>query len=132
MTPSTVPWAATCWSTLATLSSLLFFFFSSRRRHTRCLSDWSSDVSSSDLALLAACAAKRLGTGESRTPASRFQASWPRRPQEVLVDVAVVAALAELRHDAKDEPLRIEIGRASCKEKVVDVAVAATRKTKKT
>src|SRR5262245_63021445 len=29
----------------------LFFFFSSRRRHTRCLSDWSSDVCSSDLAL---------------------------------------------------------------------------------
>src|SRR5215212_10336734 len=29
-----------------------FFFFSSRRRHTRCLSDWSSDVCSSDLAWL--------------------------------------------------------------------------------
>src|ERR1035441_6786965 len=27
----------------------LSFFFSSRRRHTRCLSDWSSDVCSSDL-----------------------------------------------------------------------------------
>src|SRR5258705_4800339 len=29
------------------------FFFSSRRRHTRCLSDWSSDVCSSDLAAVA-------------------------------------------------------------------------------
>src|SRR6266496_4867376 len=29
-----------------------FFFFSSRRRHTRSLRDWSSDVCSSDLALL--------------------------------------------------------------------------------
>src|SRR5882724_8186803 len=29
---------------------IVFFFFSSRRRHTRCLSDWSSDVCSSDLA----------------------------------------------------------------------------------
>src|SRR5947199_9205606 len=29
--------------------SFVFFFFSSRRRHTRCLSDWSSDVCSSDL-----------------------------------------------------------------------------------
>src|SRR5258705_756571 len=28
------------------------FFFSSRRRHTRCLSDWSSDVCSSDLVSL--------------------------------------------------------------------------------
>src|SRR5262245_60345033 len=30
------------------------FFFSSRRRHTRCLSDWSSDVCSSDLQQLRA------------------------------------------------------------------------------
>src|SRR5258705_7502958 len=29
----------------------ILFFFSSRRRHTRCLSDWSSDVCSSDLSL---------------------------------------------------------------------------------
>src|SRR5438046_8455277 len=29
---------------------MLFFFFSSRRRHTRLVSDWSSDVCSSDLA----------------------------------------------------------------------------------
>src|SRR5687768_18496871 len=31
---------------------MFFFFFSSRRRHTRCSRDWSSDVCSSDLALL--------------------------------------------------------------------------------
>src|SRR5258705_7011618 len=31
------------------INIFLFFFFSSRRRHTRCLSDWSSDVCSSDL-----------------------------------------------------------------------------------
>src|ERR1035441_6557615 len=31
------------------LSLYFFFFFSSRIRHTRCLSDWSSDVCSSDL-----------------------------------------------------------------------------------
>ena len=28
---------------------VVFFFFSSRRRHTRLVSDWSSDVCSSDL-----------------------------------------------------------------------------------
>src|SRR5262245_64448861 len=28
---------------------LVFVFFARRRRHTRCLSDWSSDVCSSDL-----------------------------------------------------------------------------------
>src|SRR5215472_17852973 len=31
------------------INSMICFFFSSRRRHTRCLSDWSSDVCSSDL-----------------------------------------------------------------------------------
>src|SRR5205814_7341458 len=35
------------------VSLLVAFFFSSRRRHTRCLSDWSSDVCSSDLPLSA-------------------------------------------------------------------------------
>src|SRR6266850_6537971 len=31
---------------------MLFFFFSSRRRHTRLQGDWSSDVCSSDLAVV--------------------------------------------------------------------------------
>src|SRR5205814_3032009 len=31
------------------------FFFSSRGRHTRCLSDWSSDVCSSDLSSMRRC-----------------------------------------------------------------------------
>src|SRR5436853_4530581 len=30
-------------------NTFISFFFSSRRRHTRCLSDWSSDVCSADL-----------------------------------------------------------------------------------
>src|SRR5437016_9904165 len=41
------------------ISSNLVFFFSSRRRHTRLVSDWSSDVCSSDL---------RFRTGSSRLP----------------------------------------------------------------
>src|SRR6266498_3630919 len=32
---------------------IFFFFFSSRRRHTRCGRDWSSDVCSSDLEVVA-------------------------------------------------------------------------------
>src|SRR5262245_63788298 len=36
---------------LCSVFLFVFFFFSSRRRHTRCLSDWSSDVCSSDLLL---------------------------------------------------------------------------------
>src|SRR5262245_30041030 len=38
-----------CVGPLCCCSFFVFFFFSSRRRHTRCLSDWSSDVCSSDL-----------------------------------------------------------------------------------
>src|SRR5829696_9528799 len=34
-----------------TRTKVFFFFFSSRRRHTRLVSDWSSDVCSSDLRL---------------------------------------------------------------------------------
>src|SRR5262245_66041328 len=43
--------------------AFVLFFFSSRRRHTRCLSDWSSDVCSSDLA--------RAGRGEHDHPDRR-------------------------------------------------------------
>src|SRR5215213_11888175 len=42
---------------------MVCFFFSSRRRHTRLVSDWSSDVCSSDLAQeLSRQAATHLGT----------------------------------------------------------------------
>mgnify|MGYP007116846178 CR=1 FL=1 len=34
---------------LSTEAGKIMFCYSSRRRHTRCLSDWSSDVCSSDL-----------------------------------------------------------------------------------
>src|SRR5258706_9735600 len=36
-------------SALVSCFAFFFFFFSSRRRHTRLVSDWSSDVCSSDL-----------------------------------------------------------------------------------
>src|SRR5262249_59957783 len=48
---------------------LRFFFFSSRRRHTRLVSDWSSDVCSSDLVgMWGACAAdvQVAATGPTR------------------------------------------------------------------
>src|SRR5258706_3823053 len=45
-------------------NSRYFFFFSSRRRHTRLVSDWSSDVCSSDLLEgVAVCAGLLLGGG---------------------------------------------------------------------
>src|ERR1039458_2252942 len=42
------------------------FFFSSRRRHTRCLSDWSSDVCSSDLSSAFERSRGRQGRGALR------------------------------------------------------------------
>src|ERR1035438_10815538 len=48
-----------------------YFFFSSRRRHTRCLSDWSSDVCSSDLFFFAAVSGNLVGMiGSSNNPIS--------------------------------------------------------------
>src|SRR5262249_59754649 len=41
---------------------VFFFFFSSRRRHTRLVSDWSSDVCSSDLPSRLRRAAKECGS----------------------------------------------------------------------
>src|SRR5205814_3097783 len=47
--------------------NIIFFFFSSRRRHTRCLSDWSSDVCSSDL-LRSRASADDRGVCNARGP----------------------------------------------------------------
>src|SRR5436853_7011723 len=46
------------------------FFCSSRRRHTRCLSDWSSDVCSSDLARRPHQSPGKAGSRRSKR--------WPR------------------------------------------------------
>src|SRR5262245_64964134 len=75
---------------------LSFFFFSSRRRHTSCLSDWSSDVCSSDLVhlqLLVAAALARLAAAAGHVEGER----------------------------ARPQPQRLrarQIGRASCRERV--------------
>src|SRR5262245_63720533 len=53
------------------------FFFSSRRRHTRCLSDWSSDVCSSDLDA-GAGADQRLELGVRPAAQQRNQAANER------------------------------------------------------
>src|SRR5262249_31057216 len=46
------------WIIMNWVVALFFFFFSSRRRHTRLVSDWSSDVCSSDLAFVPSIAAR--------------------------------------------------------------------------
>src|SRR5215831_19899571 len=81
---------------------LYVFFFSSRRRHTRCLSDWSSDVCSSDLTPTDAAAARTdpgnrgvelIAAGPGRWPAhSVVLGACPaaaRRPEHVSVSEVI-------------------------------------------
>src|SRR2546429_5559791 len=59
------------------------FFFSSRRRHTRCSRDWSSDVCSSDLLLIATAAVFILVMAASAQPTS---SEHPGDPQARVID----------------------------------------------
>src|SRR5436853_3077778 len=88
-----------------------FFFFSSRRRHTRCLSDWSSDVCSSDL-LDSSNRARRRQRSSKPTNAhkSRGRDSCHRTG-------AVGANRSKNSYKPCSEQSR-EIGRASCRERV--------------
>src|SRR5262245_62521566 len=87
-----------------------FFFFSSRRRHTRCLSDWSSDVCSSDLPRPPGGAAPRRPGARRRLHRGRGGAD-PR--------VSVQRQLLPVRPGPPHRPaLSREIGRASCRERV--------------
>src|SRR5262249_57234088 len=103
--------------------SRMFFFFSSRRRHTRLVSDWSSDVCSSDLL------ARELGVP-------------PRRINEIVLGKRGITADTALRlakrfgNSARfwmglqaDFDLQ-QIGRASCRERG-EIAVGAVSLKKK-
>src|SRR2546429_4600607 len=73
-----------CWDKIGVI--YCFFFFSSRRRHTRCSRDWSSDVCSSDLEILAEEEVE-VGGLEIERIGSRLVELDPRHHHE---DVAVV------------------------------------------
>src|SRR5215204_7205068 len=82
------------------MQKLFFFFFSSRRRHTRSLCDWSSDVCSSDLEVLATHAEHRgaqpLGAKEPASP-ELTDLGFPLPPQ-------VLVALDRLARRRNDPP----------------------------
>src|SRR5205814_6142307 len=93
---------------------LYFFFFSSRRRHTRCLSDWSSDVCSSDL---------RQDIGRIGGPEEDPLTPKVRRPR--LIDFGAVGEQPATDHRFGEACAFLarrgsgkEIGRASCRERV--------------
>src|SRR5262249_59954062 len=90
-------------------SMVSFFFFSSRRRHTRLVSDWSSDVCSSDLGI--AVAAR-----ERRPPGAA--PDLVELGEERRIVGGELHHLGEIGLRAPDrETLHLEIGRASCREK---------------
>src|SRR5205814_2884259 len=94
-----------------------------RRRHTRCLSDWSSDVCSSDLFVGAgSCTVTVDQAGDANYAAA------PQAPQSFVVgkatptitwsnaaDITYGTALGATQLNATAS---VEIGRASCRESV--------------
>src|SRR5205814_5200843 len=105
-----------------------FFFFSSRGRHTSCLSDWSSDVCSSDLLPrafgLKVSEARELLTGD----AARHQIviGAPARHEPRASGLAGQPAFQDDIGVSDAE----QIGRASCREKGDVVAGGVAVKTR--
>src|SRR5256886_11218930 len=87
------------------------FFFSSRRRHTRFDCDWSSDVCSSDLAIAVVGLAVNLGCAwllhAHAATSLNVRGAYLHALGDALSSVGVVVAA-----------LVVEIGRASCRERV--------------
>src|SRR5437899_11538827 len=90
--------------------AVCLFFFSSRRRHTRCLSDWSSDVCSSDLV----------------DPALAYAATLVGASG--LYRAGGAAAVAALAYGTKTLARVAKIGRASCRESIEAARHAAPYK----
>src|SRR5690348_18449380 len=104
---------------------MYFFFFSSRRRHTRWTGDWSSDVCSSDLAMLSAVhachlMATRVLFAMSRDGLFSKRAATVNEGGTPTVALALSAMVAAL----------FKIGRASCRERVEISVVAGALKDK--
>src|SRR5436853_2221333 len=77
------------------------FFFSSRRRHTRCLSDWSSDVCSSDLVWLGFLVqqADQRVAPQTSADSLTFQRSKPAEDQRPRNRHGELGAMREGLHD---------------------------------
>src|SRR5262245_62678250 len=102
------------------LSTYRDFFFSSRRRHTCCLSDWSSDVCSSDLVAYGSDPNKVLAILVETARAHGEVLSLPE-PQAFFTKFQDSALAFQLRIWCRFElALRVkseEIGRASCRKR---------------
>src|SRR5262245_64300059 len=80
------------------LCHFFYFFFSSIRRHTRCLSDWSSDVCSSDLPPRAdPLADRRGGRAAPPRPAGPRRGRWIEHARARLLPLAAPRRLRRRR-----------------------------------
>src|SRR5256884_4602206 len=95
-------------------------FFTSRRRNTNCSRDWSSDVCSSDLPLW--CPQQKYFPLQARQPLEALaQPPLGFGGDRPLVRIAVARSqiVGERHHaGALGAPVRVQIGRASCRESV--------------
>src|SRR2546430_11268832 len=94
---------------IVVVSCICFFFFSSRRRHTRFDCDWSSDVCSSDLKMIADAGFRWV----------RMDFVWADTEHERgRYDFSAYDRLMQSLDQFKLHALFIQIGRASCRERV--------------
>src|SRR5262249_61105465 len=103
------------------------FFFSSRRRHTRLVSDWSSDVCSSDLGTHFK---DEVGRNVEVTGRQRARRN-PGKGVEGRVRSSH-GIRAPLGHNSRVVGQEMQIGRASCRERVeVSGGRGAVKRTEK-
>src|SRR5207248_8659040 len=93
---------------------VVFFFFSSRRRHTRSYGDWSSDVCSSDLDLIAQLA--KVDPSQEAGLQHFWDKAWGAYARGDLN--GAIEQLTFIRDDYRNPNVkRQKIGRASCRER---------------
>src|SRR5258705_8712177 len=94
-----------------------FFFFSSRRRHTRGLSDWSSDVCSSDLPP----GSEVTGAAAAASDRAKFTVVGGGLGGALMAiflgRAGYEVEIYEKRRDPRVGQAGEEIGRASCRER---------------
>src|SRR3546814_8154271 len=93
----------------------MFFFFKQKTAYEMRISDWSSDVCSSDLEVRDVATARPGREGLQRDAAQRWRSDPGRLP-----DAPVRRAVEGVRRDGRGRVVRadVQIGRASCRERV--------------